>query len=71
MGRFENFGRGSPKEHFCKITSYLFTHIWEVRLFKVFVVVFCLVFSPGGHLIQPKAEQFEHNSAEHEIFPCS
>ena len=44
---FSNFGRGSPKEHFCEI-SLKSVHLSRRRChLKVF-----LFFIPGGHFVQ-------------------
>ena len=44
---FNNFGRGSPKEHFCEII--LKSGHWPMR--KCHLKVFS-IFSSGGHIVQ-------------------
>ena len=45
---FSNFGRGSPKEHFCKIVLKL-TH-WPRR--RCYLNVFFSIFSSDGRFVQ-------------------
>ena len=44
---FRNFGRGSPKEHFCEIIFKLGHWLRRRCHLKVF-----LIFSSGGHFVQ-------------------
>ena len=57
--RFSNFGRGSPKEHFCAIILKSDHWPWSRCCLKFFVVFFS-IFSSGGHFVQPSGTILAH-----------